>query len=70
MFIAVNPSAADLTGGSALGYVLLPIGVLLFSGGLFMLRYMAASETNESMCSFPQWPRWWRCFRFVCGISS
>ncbi len=54
VLIAVNPSAADLTGGSALGYVLLPAGVLLFSGGLFMLRFMAASETDESMVFFPQ----------------
>ena len=51
--IAVNPFAADLKGGSALGWLLLPLYPVLFAVTMLISRSLRKSDTVESIAFLP-----------------
>lgn len=55
--IAVNPFSADLSGGSALGWILLPVYPLFFAVSSLIIRKLQKTETKESTAFFPSFFR-------------
>ncbi len=52
--IAINPMTLDLHGGALVGYIALPVCLILYVVQMLMMRFISRTEHSESMACFPQ----------------